>query len=170
VGGVKNILLLSDLDLNSDEADAKTLLLLIQLRDIEKKIGRDFNMTSEMRSVDNQKLASVANVNDFVVGSTITNLIIAQVSENRQLALLFEDLLDADGSELYMKKANRYVKPGVETDFYAVTEIAKKRNEIAVGYKKVTSGGITITTNPSKSGRIQFGSEDYLIVIAQDNH
>lgn len=167
---IKNILLLSDLDLNSDEADAKTLLLLIQLRDIEKKLGRNFNMTSEMRSVDNQKLASVANVNDFVVGSTITNLIIAQVSENRKLALLFEDLLDADGSELYMKKANRYVKPGVETDFYTVTEIAKKRNEIAVGYKRATADGITIKTNPSKSERIRFGSEDYLIVIAQDNN
>jgi hypothetical protein len=127
-------------------------------------------MTSEMRSVDNQKLASVANVNDFVVGSTITNLIIAQVSENRKLALLFEDLLDADGSELYMKKADRYVRTGVETDFYAITEIAKKRNEIAVGFKKVTPAGITIKTNPTKSERISFGREDYLIVIAQDNN
>jgi hypothetical protein len=58
----------------------------------------------------------------------------------------------------------------VVTDFYTVTEIAKRRNEIAVGYKKVANGRITITTNPSKSGRIQFGSEDYMIVIAQDNH
>jgi voltage-gated potassium channel Kch len=169
-GNIKNILLLSDLECETDEADAKTLLLLIQLRDIEKKIGRDFNMTSEMRSVDNQKLASVANVNDFVVGSTITNLIIAQVSENRKLSLLFEDLLDADGSELYMKKASRYVKTDTETDFYAVTEIARKRNEIAVGYKKVTPGGIMMKTNPSKSERMLFGSEDYLIVIAQDNN
>jgi len=167
---IKNILLLSELECCNDEADAKTLLLLIQIRDIEKKIGRDFNLTSEMRSVDNQKLASVANVNDFVVGSTITNLIITQVSENRKLALLFEDLLDADGSELYMKKACRYVKPDVETDFFTVTEIAKKRNEIAVGYKKVTPDGILIKTNPVKADRISFGKDDYLIVIAQDNN
>ncbi len=46
-------------------------------------------------------------MNDFIVGSTITNLIIAQISENRKLALLFEDLLDANGSELHMKKACR---------------------------------------------------------------
>lgn len=57
-----------------------------------------------MRSVDNQELATVAKVNDFVVGSIITNLMIAQISENRKLARLFEDLLDADGSELYMKR------------------------------------------------------------------
>lgn len=166
----RNILLLSDMECLSDEADSKTLVLLIHLRDIGRRIGRDFNLTSEMRSVDNQKLAMVANVNDFVVGNTITNLMMAQVSENRMLAGLFEDLLDADGSELYMKKACRYVKPGIETDFYAITELARRRGEIAVGYKKVTPDGIVIKTNPAKSDRVVFDEDDCLIVIAQDNH
>lgn len=167
--GCTNILLLSDLECSDDEADAKTLLLLIQLRDIEKKSNRDFNLTSEMRSVGNQELAKVANVNDFVVGSTITNLMITQVAENRNLALLFEDLLDADGSELYMKPACRYVKVDVDTDFYTITEIAKKRNEIAVGYKKTTPEGLLIKTNPPKSERVTFCDGDYLIVIAEEN-
>ena len=167
--GTENILLLSDLECDNDEADAKTLMLLIQLRDIEGKSDIHFNLTSEMRSIDNQKLATVANVNDFVVGSTITNLIIAQVSQNRRLAPLFEDLLDADGSELYMKKASRYVQPGRMVDFYTITEIAKKRNEIAIGYKKVSDEGIQIKTNPKKSELVQFGEADYLIVIAQDD-
>ena len=165
-----DILLLSDLECCKDDADSKTLLLLIQLRDIGKKWNREFNITSEMCSVSNQKLAKVANVNDFVVGSTITNLIITQVSENRKLALLFEDLLDADGSELYMKKACHYVKINVETDFYTITEIAKNRNEIVVGYKKTTASGILIKTNPKKADRVSFSSEDYLIVIAEDNN
>jgi hypothetical protein len=166
----RNILLLSDMECLSEESDSKTLVLLIHLRDIGWRLGRDFNLTSEMRSVDNQKLAMVANVNDFVVGNTITNLMMAQVSENRLLARLFEDLLDADGSELYMKRACRFVKPGVETDFYAMTEIAKRRGEIAVGYKKVAPEGIVIKTNPAKSDRIVFDDDDFLIVIAQDNH
>ncbi len=166
----EDILLLSDLQNDMESADAKTLLLLIQLRDIERKRKRNFNITSEMCSVSNQKLAKVANVDDFVIGSTITNLIITQVSENRKLALLFEDLLDADGSELYMKKASRYVKTGVETDFYTITEIAKKKNEIAVGYKKVTENGIQVITNPKKSEKISFQDKDYLIVIAEDNN
>lgn len=165
-----DILLLSDLDAGVDESDAKTLLILIQLRDISSKWKREFNITSEMCSVSNQELAKVANVNDFVVGSTITNLIITQVAENRELALLFDDLLDADGSELYMKKASRYVKTGVETDFYAITKIAAKRGEIAVGYKKLSENGIQIVTNPKKSERVSFTEEDYLIVIAEDNN
>lgn len=167
---IVNVLLLSDLESSNEEADSKTLLLLIQLRDIEKKWKHEFNITSEMRSVSNQKLAKVANVNDFVVGSTITNLIISQVSENRKLALLFEDILDADGSELYMKKASRYVKTEVETNFYCLTEIGRQRNEIVIGYKKVTPDGIVVVTNPKKSERVSFSKEDYLIVIAGDNN
>jgi Trk K+ transport system NAD-binding subunit len=164
-----DILILSDLVCSNDEADSKTLLLLIQLRDIGRRWNREFNVTSEMCSVSNQELAKVANVNDFVVGSTITNLIIAQVAENRKLALLFEDLLDADGSELYMKKASHYIKTNVETDFYTITEIVRKRNEIVVGYKKITAKGIEIKTNPNKSEHISFCKEDYLIVIAEGN-
>jgi hypothetical protein len=86
------------------------------------------------------------------------------------LALLFEDLLDADGSELYMKKASRYLKMGVDVDFYTISEIAKKRNEIAVGYKKVDGTEIKIITNPKKSDKVSFSEEDYLIVIAEDNN
>lgn len=169
-GRTVDILLLSDLECSNDVADAKTLLLLIQLRDIGKKRNLEFNITSEMCSVSNQKLAQVANVNDFVVGNTITNLMITQVAENRKLALLFEDLLDADGSELYMKKASRYVKTNEETDFYTITEIAKNRNEIVVGYKKRTADGNQIRINPKKSDRISFSSEDYLVLIANDNN
>ena len=170
VQNISNILLLSDLECSIDESDSKTLVLLIHLRDISKRRNRAFNLTSEMRSVSNQKLAKVANVNDFVVGSAITNLIIAQVSENRKLALLFEDLLDADGSELYMKKASRYIKTNTETDFYTLTDIAKKRNEIVVGYKKILPEGMLIKTNPKKTDRISFNDEDYLIVIAEENN
>ncbi len=166
---IENILLLSDFEASVEESDSKTLLLLIQLRDIEKKLNCDFNMTSEMRSVSNQALAQVANVNDFVVGSTITNLMITQVSENRKLSLLFEDLLDADGSEVYMKKAGEYIKLGIETDFYTITEIARQRNEIAVGYKKATQEGNDIVTNPKKADKVTFEKEDYLIVISEGN-
>ena len=166
----KDILLLSDLYCNNDEADSKTLLLLIHLRDIANKSKREFNITSEMCTVSNQKLAKVTNVNDFVVGSTITNLIIAQISENRELATLFEDLLDEDGSELYMKKALGYVKLGVETDFYAITEIAKEKNEIVVGFKINTLEGMKIVTNPRKTDKIKFFENDYLIVIANDDN
>ena len=164
----KDILLLSDLDVSSDESDSKTLLLLIHLRDMSSTSNRKFNITSEMRAESNQKIAKVTDVNDFVVGSSITNLILAQISENRGLSVLFEDLLDEKGSELYMKKANLYVKPYLETDFYTLTEIGKKRSEIVVGYKKNDNDKMLIVTNPKKADKIIFTPDDYLVVIAEE--
>ena len=69
-----------------------------------------------------------------------------------------------------MKKASRYVTPDTETDFYTLTEIAKKRNEIVVGYKKTLPDGMIVKTNPLKSECITFSKEDYLVVIAEDNN
>lgn len=163
-----NILLLSSDSVQEDEADSKTMLLLLQLRDIAFNQKREFDIISEMHSVENQKLSTVARVNDFVVGSSITHLVITQVSQNRNLSALFQDILDADGSELYMKPASTYIDLNTTVDFYTLTEIVKTRNEIIIGYKKNTNGTMEIVTNPPKSAKISFDENDYLIVFAEN--
>ena len=121
-----------------------------------------------MNSVENQKLMKVANVNDFVVGSSITSLIIAQIAENRHLLEFFTTLLTSDGSELYMKPAENYVKLNQPVNFYELTEIAKQKNEILMGYKKMVDGQMQLTVGPVKTDKVSFTKEDYLIVVAED--
>ena len=164
----ENLLLLSDSNCEKEDADARILLLLLQIRAISAKNGWEFAITSEMNSVENQKLMQVANVNDFVVGSSITNLIIAQVSENRHLAEFFEIMLTSEGSELYMKRASSYFVTGVEVSFYEVTEAVKQKSEIAMGYKKKVNGEWKIVVNPDKAKKILFHEDDYLIVVAEE--
>ena len=164
----ENILLLSDGSVSDEEADARNLLLLLQLRDISDRRHADYNITSEMNSSENQRLMQVAQVNDFVVGSSITNLIMTQIAENRHLTGLFNTLLTSEGSELYMKSVRRYVKTGITVSFYEVTEIVKGYNEIFVGYRRMSDGEMQIITNPDKAGSMVFEPDDYLIVIADD--
>lgn len=168
LNSIDHVLLLSDLSCDSETSDAKTLLRLIHLRDISQKISRPFSITSEMQNVTNQKLAKVAKVNDLVVGTNIINLILAQISENRELSAVFVDLLDEDGSEIYMKKASQYVALDAPVDFYTITAIAAKKNEIAVGYKKQTELSFEVIMNPQKSDKIQFTESDYLILLAEE--
>ena len=165
---VRNILLLSDGDDEGKDADSRSLLLLLQIRAIAAAKGIEFNITSEMDSVDNQNLLRVANVNDFVVGSKITNLMLTQISENRELTSFFTTLLTADGSELYMKSVRKYIRTGTEMDFFELTDIVKAHNEIFFGYKKTIDGTIKIVINPDKSQKITFNKDDHLIVIAED--
>ena len=163
-----NVLILSNKSMEAEAADARTLLSLIYLWDIIKKRKKRVSITSEMRRTVNQRLATQSRSDDFVIGSNIVNLLMTQIAENRELTALFEDILDEDGSELYMKPIENYVQLNVPVDFYTVTESASRQSHIAVGYKKIIDGEMLIVTNPSKKETITFEEGDLLIVIAED--
>ena len=165
---VDDVLILSSDELEPEASDAQTLLQLIFLRDISQRLHKVFTITSEMKKSNNQRLAAQIRVEDLVIGSNIVNLIMTQIAENRELQALFEDILDEEGSELYMKPVGDYVKTGVPVNFYTMTESASRKGHIAVGYKQVRDGKTHIVTNPQKSEKVVYEPEDYLIVIAED--
>lgn len=165
-----NVLVLSHPEDSDEEADAKILLLLLLLRDIARNTGGDFTVTSEMRTVENQELARVTRVNDFVISSNITALIMTQISQTRALNAIFEDLLDEEGSELYIKPAGRYVRLNTPVDFYTAAAAAARHNEVFLGYKKTRGPGaeFDIVINPAKDGALAFSETDAFVVVAQD--
>ena len=164
----QNVMILTDSSMEDENADANTLLLLLQLSDIAEKNGLSFTVASEMRKVENQELAKMTKVNDFVVSSNITALMMTQISQNRQQRMLLEDLLDEDGSEFYRKPITHYVECGKPVDFYTLVSSAARYGEVAVGYQKVHGGKFRTVTNPPKGEKITFTEEDALIVIAED--
>ena len=119
-----------------------------------------------MRSTDNQRLASQARVDDFVIGSNFVCLLMAQVSENPKLIPMITEILDESGSELYMKPAANYVAIGMPVDSYTLTESAARKGEIFVGYR--LTGSTNVVINPNKEDLITFGPEDQLILIAKE--
>ncbi len=163
-----NILLLNDDSLESEASDSQTLLRLILLRDIADKEKLHLSITTEMRSVDNQRLASQARVDDFVIGSNFASLMMAQISENPEMMPLIDELLDERGSELYMKPAADYVKTGVPVDSYVLTESAARKGEIYLGYRNMNSGNNNVIVNPRKDELITFGKNDQIVVIADN--
>lgn len=166
----QNVLILSDKDIDPEEADSEALLKLIEISTVKQELNLDISLTSEIQNSANQKLASMIGSEDFVVGSNIVSLMTAQISQNRNIAALFEDLLDADGSEMYIKPALIYVKPDTPVDFHTITCAASRRGEIAVGYKTVdpVTKEQTIVTNPNKNEKFSFTENDSIIVIAED--
>lgn len=163
-----NILLLNDDSQDPETSDSQTLLRLILLRDIADDAGLDFSITTEMRNVDNQRLASQARVDDFVIGSNFASLIMAQISENPNMMPLIDDLLDESGSEMYMKPASNYVPIGVHVDSYILTESAARKGEIYLGYRHNDSAKSDVIVNPCKDEIIIFGERDQIVVIAEN--
>jgi hypothetical protein len=86
---------------------------------------------------------------------------------------VFQDLFDAGGSEIYLKAANHYVTLQREVNFYTVMEAARKRDEIAIGYRleryaQDASRAYGVCVNPPKSQMIRFETEDKIITLAED--
>src|SRR4030042_6291682 len=107
-----------------------------------------------MLDIRNRSLAEVAKVNDFIVSDKILSLILTQVSENKLLNLVFKDLFDSDGSEIYIKKAYNYIDCRNEVNFYTVLEAASLKNEVAIGYKLIEH-----ETNPARNYGIVINPE-----------
>jgi len=167
------ILLCYSEQLDVQEADARTLITLLHLRDMAEKGGHDFRIVSEMLDVRNRELAEVTQADDFIVSNKLTSLMLSQISENKELNAVFADVFDPDGSEIYLKPAGNYVELGVEVSFYTVVEAARRRGEVAIGYRQMAHAkdagkSYGVAVNPKKSERLAFTREDQVIVLAEE--
>jgi ion channel POLLUX/CASTOR len=159
--------------MDEQEADARTLITLLHLRDMAEKGGHDFRIVSEMLDVRNRELAEVTQADDFIVSNKLTSLMLSQVSENPGLNAVFSDLFDPEGSEIYLKAAGDYVQPGREVNFYTVAAAARRRGEVAIGYRiaadaKNAEKSYGVAVNPKKSGMVRLAEQDWVIVLAED--
>ncbi|MCC7493799.1 MAG: NAD-binding protein [Fimbriimonadaceae bacterium] len=155
------------------QADARTLTTLLHLRDMEEQLGEHFNIVSEMLDPRNRELAHVTHADDFIVSDQLVSLMLSQLAENRDLAAVFEDLLDADGSELYVRPAEDYVQLGRELTFATVVAAAQARGEVALGYRlasqqRAADAAFGVRVNPPKSSPVTFAAGDRLVLLAED--
>jgi voltage-gated potassium channel Kch len=158
--------------LNMQQADALTLITLLHLRDIGDSQGLDFSIVTEMLDVRNRDLARSKRADDFIVSERLISLLMAQVGENPELNEVFEDLLNPEGAELYLKPASLYVQTGVEVDFYTVSEAARRRGEVAVGYRRLewaheAGKRFGVVLNPHKARRFTLADNDRVIVLSR---
>lgn len=155
-------------------ADTRTLVTLLHLRAIREATGKSMNIVSEVIDVRNLALAQLTRIDDFVVSSKLVSLMLTQASENPYLEQIFRDLLDEEGSEIYLRPASCYVELGRERTFYEVVRAATLRGEVAIGHHidrpgwNAVSSPTGIVVNPPKSGRHIYTENDRIIVLARN--
>ncbi len=159
-------------ELDRQEADSRTLITLLHLREIADQNSQSFSIVSEMLDDRNRQLAEITRADDFIVSDQLVSLLLVQISENKELWAVFEQLFDPEGSELYLKPASEYVKLDTPLSFYTVVEAARRRNEVAVGYRVKSEAGnpqksYGLHLNPDKSQRITFAEGDRMILLAE---
>ena len=161
--------------MEAQSADTRTLITLLHLRKLSERLGTHISVVSEMIDIRNRELAEVTRADDFVVSNKLVSLMLAQASENEYLSSIFDDLLDEDGSEIYMRPVGDYVDLSGPLTFYTIAKAARQRGETAIGYRRKREsedgddrnmGGVVV--NPPKSEALDYLPEDRVIVLSED--
>src|SRR5215207_2437970 len=66
-------------ELGHEEADSRTLVTLLHLREIADRSDRSFSIVSEMLDDRNRELAEIARADDFIVSDRLVSLMMCQV-------------------------------------------------------------------------------------------
>jgi voltage-gated potassium channel Kch len=167
----EHVILLS-YDMPIQEADAKTLITLLHLRNLADAAGVRLSIVSEMMDLRNRALAQIARADDFIVSDKLVSLMMSQLSENKNLDHVFRVLFSSEGSEIYIRPMTDYIRLGSTVDFYTVLEAAAQRGETAIGYRLMRHAdnkerGYGVNVNPKKSDRHSFAENDMIVVLAE---
>lgn len=167
VPSFNSVIVLADTTLDVQQADARTIMTLIHLRDITSAFPT-VNIVTEMLDERNRSLASTDGINDFIISNTIVSLLLTQIAENQDLHAVFRDLFDAAGSELYLKPITEYISPTHQYTMATLVYAAAQCNEIAIGLKCKVNGEWAVRLNIPKSETLTFSNDDLVVVIAEN--
>jgi hypothetical protein len=171
-GSYNHIIALCSDDVEPQIADSKTLVTLLHLRDMAQRAKQKFKVVSEMADDRNRTLAQVTQADDFIVSDKLISLLLTQTAENPHLSQVFAQLFSSEGSEIYLKPAEHYVRPGAPVNFYTVAESARRRGEAAIGYRVAAQAqqapAYGVRLNPDKGVQFMLQPGDKIIVLAED--
>ena len=158
----EHIILLSNYG-DEEEADMNTIFLLLNLRELRDKYHLHYNITAEMRKESNQSLIAYGDRTDFIVASSMSSLLLAQLAESPQLLGAFREILSNEGNEVYMKRASNLNCTGSYT-VRQLRQILFRQGYIFLGY--MTNNG-SYRFNPSLDETAEIKGSDSLIVFGE---
>lgn len=169
-----HVVVLADKDrFGVQQADSRTLLTLLHLRELARKTGKTLNIVSEMLDDHNRELAQSTDADDFIVSDKLVSLMLAQLAETAELSHVFAALLSSQGSEVRLHPIEWYVKLGVPVDFNSVIAAARSHGDTAIGIRKPGSligKGNTdeVLLNPDRTAKTVYQAGDKLVVLTND--
>lgn len=106
---IDTILLLSDETTTTDTLDTDVLIALLFLQDISKK--HQAKIILELLDPRHYDIAMSYQVDHTIISNRYVSHMISQISKNRELALLYDELLRYDGSDSITQTKEVYVYP-----------------------------------------------------------
>jgi hypothetical protein len=145
------------------EADSLTLLTLLTLRKVWPPHAMPrVPIIAQLLDQSNVELATSTGVDDFIVSDALASLMLAQLSQRRQMQAVFDELFDPGGAGVELQPAGRFVTD--QAVGYAEIVAAGAAQGVSVlGWRISASGEVVI--NPKKSRAVQLGADDQVLVV-----
>ena len=180
-----SILILSPGGTTIEEMDAYVISLLIRIRQIlisksnknDKNSNKWPKLITEVMDSDNIDIILNSGVEDFMVSNQFVSQIMAQVSEEPMALDVYDDLFQAEGSELYIKPASFYFdfseNDSITIPYGECVQAAQLRNEVILGLQihseqRNRENMFGIVLIPDKKDEFTLTKEDGLIALAED--
>ncbi len=159
----EHVVILNDHEKEEEEADMEAIYLLLNLRDIRARLGARYNITTEMRRERNQDLVEDSDRTDFVVASSMSSMILAQLSESPELQSAFREILSNVGNEIFLKKASRL---GIQGRFpvRSLRKMALEEGYVLLGVMDAERKSFF---NPPLDKEVEADEETILIVLGE---
>lgn len=160
--------------INESEADAQTLLTMLQMNALFEESNnkvRPTRMIAEILDSRKAELARGIAADDLVISGNLAALLIAQVAENPALSPVFTELFNSGGASVAMRNIENYAPMTKRIAFSQLVAAGIAKGESVIGYRIAagakTSAAQGVFMNPAKN--IEFSPEpgDTLIVIGK---
>ena len=166
------------LDVDAAQIDSENIVALLLLRRIFSQYpneSRNTRLIAEILDAQNEALVTRAGVQDVIISNRLVSMIMAQISESRDIQKVYDEIFQEEGSEIYLKPASLYFeKLPLQVSFADMMAIGQKRDEVCIGVKikaletdKENNNGITL--NPDKNTVYELRAGDSLVVLAEDD-
>ncbi|MCH7725234.1 MAG: hypothetical protein IH991_01945 [Planctomycetes bacterium] len=162
----------------SERTDSATIVILLLLRNIFKAFPDEAATTkliTEVLNSHNISLVTQTGVDDFIISNHLVSRLLAQISEDRRLMEVYDELFQAEGSEIYVKPASLYLDDlPAEVTFADLIRSAQRRGEVCMGVKLKSQQydmdrNFGVKLNPKKDTLYSLQTDDSLVVLAEDD-
>ncbi len=163
-GGYDNVVILgSDWVETQEESDARTIVVHLVLRNVLEESTHKPEILVDLLDSDNVALFEDYDT-EVLITPMIASHVLAQVALRRELNVVYEELFDAGGAEIFFRRVSDYGIAGQNVSFGEILEMSACRGEIALGIRLQNSG---VVLNPARDEPYMLGESDDLIVLVR---
>lgn len=154
------LILASDYFDNGDDADAKSVLGYLLLREKIRDLKKMPHILVELLDPENEQLFN-RKWGEVIISPLIVSYMLANVALKPELMLVFDELFDSGGAEIKLLSVERLELVG-DHSFDFASDRVRALGMTAIGIKQ----GKNAVLNPAREDIVRFSADDTIIAVS----